>query len=134
SERRDTAWLLAVFRVSLRLFRRGYLRFLFSFLLFHSRRSFFFFFIDTATTEIYTLSLHDALPIFMDTCFHPAVAVGIGHRHHRTDRKSTRLNSSHVSISYAVFCLKKKTKDVEIKYQQEKEIQNANATNARHAE
>src|SRR6266480_7004655 len=77
---------------------------------------FFFFFNDTATTEIYTLSLHDALPI-------------LGHvgiqllRHHRRpgrrflgkpdeaeDRKSTRLNSSHMSISYAVFCLKKKKK------------------------
>src|SRR6266704_6122270 len=72
---------------------------------------FFFFFNDTATTEIYTLSLHDALPIY------------VVHRHHATrlhwdvrlehegDRKSTRLNSSHVSISYAVFCLKKKKKN-----------------------
>src|SRR6202011_6416846 len=70
--------------------------------------SFFFFFNDTATTEIYTLSLHDALPIS-----------GRGRRgrrafpgSHRTaspagDRKSTRLNSSHRCISYAVFCLKK---------------------------
>src|SRR5712691_12709044 len=70
----------------------------------------FFFFNDTATTEIYTLSLHDALPI-----------CGI-HRLHgmhrpcgdsfcrRSDRKSTRLNSSHSQISYAVFCLKKKKK------------------------
>src|SRR3712207_4485532 len=88
---------------------------------------FFFFFNDTATTEIYTLSLHDALPIYP-------------HRHHlrlhlrgagagpqaggpgddagparrgggvrqAQDRKSTRLNSSHANISYAVFCLKKK--------------------------
>src|SRR2546430_17507205 len=76
---------------------------------------FFFFFNDTATTEIYTLSLHDALPIS-------------GRRHERRqdahggrfprpvgpqesddlDRKSTRLNSSHSQISYAVFCLKKK--------------------------
>src|SRR5256885_11762866 len=72
----------------------------------------FFFFNDTATTEIYTLSLHDALPIWAD----------IGSRHlggylHLStawfplgvrDRKSTRLNSSHLVISYAVFCLKKK--------------------------
>src|SRR5258705_6552118 len=99
----------------------------------------FFFFNDTATTEIYTLSLHDALPIFNrigwrcgrlpplddDAAFGAA-------RHHRAsrvraqrrdrgievrglikaDRKSTRLNSSHLGISYAVFCLKKK-KDVE---------------------
>src|SRR3712207_7508307 len=96
----------------------------------------FFFFNDTATTEIYTLSLHDALPI----CF---LYLGIGsnsnitergmpaevdramvwqidartgaHRPYATglrnptaDRKSTRLNSSHANISYAVFCLKKK--------------------------
>src|SRR3954463_16834247 len=70
----------------------------------------FFFFNDTATTEIYTLSLHDALPILR----RPRDA-----RHHRRqhrdrqprlDRKSTRLNSSHTIISYAVFCLKKKKK------------------------
>src|SRR5215475_15797517 len=68
----------------------------------------FFFFNDTATTEIYTLSLHDALPIFTparglarnDRSEHPCTR--------REDRKSTRLNSSHVKISYAVFCLKKK--------------------------
>src|SRR2546426_3436537 len=85
----------------------------------------FFFFNDTATTEIYTLSLHDALPIYLHG----------GHRKHvrradaggvvdeqllhapeprrrgragNRDRKSTRLNSSHLVISYAVFCLKKK--------------------------
>src|ERR1022692_3987643 len=69
----------------------------------------FFFFNDTATTEIYTLSLHDALPILwiwktkqqmtflMQMC-------------NPLDRKSTRLNSSHLVISYAVFCLKKKKK------------------------
>src|SRR3712207_8106247 len=84
-----------------------------------------FFFNDTATTEIYTLSLHDALPI----------SVHVGRAHRRggrrvggpdrqglrpdrrprrdllqllQDRKSTRLNSSHANISYAVFCLKKK--------------------------
>src|SRR3712207_7587997 len=93
----------------------------------------FFFFNDTATTEIYTLSLHDALPIWPSSC-RPAqrpcrtsarttpgtrsggcctpprrespqsCAVTNG------DRKSTRLNSSHANISYAVFCLKKKNK------------------------
>src|SRR5258708_10876434 len=96
----------------------------------------FFFFNDTATTEIYTLSLHDALPIFLGTGhghWHPPrqASAGVrgllagGHLHdapvrrHRPwaddlpqaggeDRKSTRLNSSHQIISYAVFCLKKK--------------------------
>src|SRR5439155_25643207 len=79
---------------------------------------FFFFFNDTATTEIYTLSLHDALPISLysshlaydskrDLFF--AVAVfNKGEVQVALDRKSTRLNSSHVAISYAVFCLKKK--------------------------
>src|SRR3712207_6931732 len=98
----------------------------------------FFFFNDTATTEIYTLSLHDALPIYRGR---PATrklflararrrAVRAGERLERAaevrrrrrgrhgrggrllgqDRKSTRLNSSHANISYAVFCLKKKTK------------------------
>src|ERR1022692_5173583 len=72
----------------------------------------FFFFNDTATTEIYTLSLHDALPICIPQC------PGVECRWHRyagsgiTDRKSTRLNSSHLVISYAVFCLKKKTKKI----------------------
>src|SRR2546430_6783528 len=89
---------------------------------------FFFFFNDTATTEIYTLSLHDALPIYVQraaqTVLRSAAAgqpdgqggcadrdgawrcpfPGCGPR----DRKSTRLNSSHSQISYAVFCLKKK--------------------------
>src|SRR3712207_7373768 len=89
----------------------------------------FFFFNDTATTEIYTLSLHDALPIYADLRGHRAVRPWRGgdHRHRpegdvhlrrpgraladaaaRGDRKSTRLNSSHANISYAVFCLKKK--------------------------
>src|SRR2546427_7398618 len=89
-----------------------------------------FFFNDTATTEIYTLSLHDALPIYSDrtpaTASSPALpsrwrscrsAAPRGCRPDRgststwtaTDRKSTRLNSSHSQISYAVFCLKKKT-------------------------
>src|SRR3989442_4275905 len=72
----------------------------------------FFFFNDTATTEIYTLSLHDALPICdradqgrLLLSRPPEVEVKVGRRR---DRKSTRLNSSHVRISYAVFCLKKK--------------------------
>src|SRR2546430_8820907 len=72
----------------------------------------FFFFNDTATTEIYTLSLHDALPIcglrpggseHLHDRRHSPMAQGGG-----VDRKSTRLNSSHSQISYAVFCLKKK--------------------------
>src|SRR5207248_11470325 len=74
--------------------------------------SFFFFFNDTATTEIYTLSLHDALPIL--TGF-PGDELRRRRRARfralgtlEPDRKSTRLNSSHRTISYAVFCLKKK--------------------------
>mgnify|MGYP000020368117 CR=1 FL=1 len=98
----------------------------------------FFFFNDTSPTEIYTLSLHDALPIYDNTSpFTTAFTVSIDARgggvttgisaHDRattiltavaddakpedlTDRKSTRLNSSHTVISYAVFCLKKKKK------------------------
>src|SRR3712207_7282394 len=85
----------------------------------------FFFFNDTATTEIYTLSLHDALPISRevpDAVEHDHVrgaqllreAASAGGRgddvqaaeDHQGDRKSTRLNSSHANISYAVFCLK----------------------------
>src|SRR2546422_3389997 len=82
---------------------------------------FFFFFNDTATTEIYTLSLHDALPICVQN-HHRADEKG-GQQNNRKrahadevhlleqiDRKSTRLNSSHGYISYAVFCLKKKKK------------------------
>src|SRR5258708_26089913 len=92
----------------------------------------FFFFNDTATTEIYTLSLHDALPIFATGSSAAmkklagdkaklvdlggrTVIPGLtdGHIHGiRADRKSTRLNSSHQIISYAVFCLKKKKKNV----------------------
>src|SRR5687768_17886814 len=76
---------------------------------------FFFFFNDTATTEIYTLSLHDALPIFTSP---PTAAPRVSIADQvtedialaATDRKSTRLNSSHGYISYAVFCLKKKKK------------------------
>src|SRR5256885_5085698 len=76
-----------------------------------------FFFNDTATTEIYTLSLHDALPIlFMIMGVVLLALVGLGARRwiyglshvSSEDRKSTRLNSSHLVISYAVFCLKKK--------------------------
>src|SRR6266480_6307403 len=80
--------------------------------------SFFFFFNDTATTEIYTLSLHDALPICRaHRKAGKVVVVAVIHAGHlgrlaadqrAADRKSTRLNSSHMSISYAVFCLKKK--------------------------
>src|SRR2546430_5134803 len=87
----------------------------------------FFFFNDTATTEIYTLSLHDALPIFINmslgastlapvekAAIDRAVANGVvvvaAAGNEGEDRKSTRLNSSHSQISYAVFCLKKKKK------------------------
>src|SRR5260221_9283972 len=92
---------------------------------------FFFFFNDTATTEIYTLSLHDALPIcrvedrelaLLRHLERAAVVTKLQRAHAwlgepallapdgRGDRKSTRLNSSHTVISYAVFCLKKKKK------------------------
>src|SRR3712207_9347205 len=93
----------------------------------------FFFFNDTATTEIYTLSLHDALPIYAPVRdagqwprgprdrHRPARRGAAGRVRDRAqaagqgaarsqDRKSTRLNSSHANISYAVFCLKKKNK------------------------
>src|SRR5256885_12404466 len=80
----------------------------------------FFFFNDTATTEIYTLSLHDALPIYpsplsvdFDNELQPSwriemLKICFGYLAITADRKSTRLNSSHLVISYAVFCLKKK--------------------------
>src|SRR5436190_20278926 len=77
----------------------------------------FFFFNDTATTEIYTLSLHDALPIWLsrgDRASPHSLSARRGVPAWRrdppagVDRKSTRLNSSHTVISYAVFCLKKK--------------------------
>src|SRR5574341_768015 len=71
----------------------------------------FFFFNDTATTEIYTLSLHDALPICVGVLVgRPAEALQVDLDLFACpkDRKSTRLNSSHQLISYAVFCLKKK--------------------------
>src|SRR5256885_13297386 len=76
-----------------------------------------FFFNDTATTEIYTLSLHDALPIWIDGGQFLEDHGGVQARQLQAarvlgrvqaDRKSTRLNSSHLVISYAVFCLKKK--------------------------
>src|SRR5256885_10577356 len=76
----------------------------------------FFFFNDTATTEIYTLSLHDALPIFPFgepvAPRRPVLRLGVLQflpgdvARQELDRKSTRLNSSHLVISYAVFCLK----------------------------
>src|SRR5438874_8157473 len=86
-----------------------------------SIHSIFFFFNDTATTEIYTLSLHDALPISMAQDGYLSPPLARLHPKFGTpwisillsgviDRKSTRLNSSHVEISYAVFCLKKKKK------------------------
>src|SRR5258707_15862287 len=87
-----------------------------------------FFFNDTATTEIYTLSLHDALPILKQLLgfdavhgwprllnrkrsfpLDPFARRRVGGDFPVRDRKSTRLNSSHANISYAVFCLKKKT-------------------------
>src|SRR5205814_5545198 len=78
-----------------------------------------FFFNDTPTTEIYTLSLHDALPICKSGNF-PATVLGKADVFYMSqffeflaeppDRKSTRLNSSHLGISYAVFCLKKKNR------------------------
>src|SRR5258707_5429806 len=89
---------------------------------------FFFFFNDTATTEIYTLSLHDALPIsdgfgyvYGDGRYWKFPQVGIVEIGDdvEIDRKSTRLNSSHANISYAVFCLKKKKKEsehIKVKY------------------
>src|SRR5574341_1846150 len=72
---------------------------------------FFFFFNDTATTEIYTLSLHDALPICPLEPPPHAERARRDPAARRADRKSTRLNSSHQLISYAVFCLKKKKKN-----------------------
>src|SRR5687768_17894881 len=96
----------------------------------HVVRFFFFFFNDTATTEIYTLSLHDALPICEVARELEVGRLGdvVGADHRRAgqaadradddirpflDRKSTRLNSSHGYISYAVFCLKKKTNNLD---------------------
>src|SRR5258708_11829937 len=84
----------------------------------------FFFFNDTATTEIYTLSLHDALPIYRLGCRHHRSVrrrcrlprprdrglSATGGGANRGDPQSTRLNSSHQIISYAVFCLQKKNR------------------------
>src|SRR5690242_21057684 len=102
----------------------------------HPLRPSFFFFNDTATTEIYTLSLHDALPISLahraqeDVLTLAGVVAGDGGEvelAHPPDRKSTRLNSSHMSISYAVFCLKKKKKK-----QNRYNSQKHNTTNHKH--
>src|SRR2546430_13624363 len=88
--------------------------------------SIFFFFNDTATTEIYTLSLHDALPI--SRCATPSPqsprarprvrrqTATPARRAPAPDRKSTRLNSSHSQISYAVFCLKKKKTELVVRH------------------
>src|SRR6185295_19673499 len=77
-----------------------------------SRRGLLFFFNDTATPEIYTLSLHDALPIWTRPAWMLLLALDRPELRSKgatpTDRKSTRLNSSHANSSYAVFCLKKK--------------------------
>src|SRR5688572_33198007 len=86
---------------------------------------FFFFFNDTATTEIYTLSLHDALPILPHRKRGRSAADRLRAprrcaRSFPLDRKSTRLNSSHSQISYAVFCLKKKKKKNKKKTHQKK--------------
>src|SRR3712207_7129785 len=99
--------------------------------------SIYFFFNDTATTEIYTLSLHDALPISAHAhvvspstqrrtseaessthpgrCAHTSAMRSRPSAAQSADRKSTRLNSSHANISYAVFCLKKKNKIIDTK-------------------
>src|SRR2546430_17689564 len=80
--------------------------------------SVFFFFNDTATTEIYTLSLHDALPIWLERPRRVqlrgrVLREGDSVVARERDRKSTRLNSSHSQISYAVFCLKKKKRKLD---------------------
>src|SRR5438034_8471799 len=105
----------------------------------------FFFFNDTATTAIYTLSLHDALPILGGRMGGDQVTVKNlrvakvdaennllyirGAVPGGKDRKSTRLNSSHTVISYAVFCLKKKKKNKE-KQQPQKSASKHNKENA----
>src|SRR5215470_15099812 len=80
----------------------------------HVLLPYFFFFNDTATTEIYTLSLHDALPIWRQRVPKKTtpVATAASRPSPPPDLKSTRLNSSHASTSYAVFCLKKKNTTV----------------------
>src|SRR3970282_2708066 len=88
----------------------------------YSSRHFLFFFNDTATTEIYTLSLHDALPISSPAPTRlPSRWERIIQVSRRRDRKSTRLNSSHITISYAVFCLKKKKNMMTVHRQQDRE-------------
>src|SRR5436190_3891815 len=100
---------------------------------------FLFFFNDTATTEIYTLSLHDALPI--SSRKPPDRARGRAWPRSAwarpRDRKSTRLNSSHTVISYAVFCLKKKkkkkkSKEIKIK-KMKKKSKERKGQNIKHA-
>src|SRR5206468_11316007 len=101
--------------ISLRSLSTFYFYSLFSSLFFF----FFFFFNIPSPTEIYTLSLHDALPILkassrstslVSIVTRPPWGMASASRSRPTDRKSTRLNSSHDQISYAVFCLKKKKK------------------------
>src|SRR6476659_10908041 len=92
----------------------------------------FFFFNDTATTEIYTLSLHDALPISRlqrgcSACSRRDPSRSKSHR----DRKSTRLNSSHLGISYAVFCLKKKKEPIVDSRQKKKKKKSNKHSNQR---
>src|SRR6266498_5167929 len=88
-----------------------------------------FFFSYTSITDIYTLSLHDALPIFPRPNFIRLVqAVSQAWRDNREDRKSTRLKSSHVEISYAVFCLKKKKKYRQSRRRQQNKTKHHNTT------
>src|SRR3712207_6908075 len=108
----------------------------------HFSFMFFFFFNDTATTEIYTLSLHDALPIFnyelggirsvvlksarelskVEAGPWKDLLIKTNKVWGQRDRKSTRLNSSHANISYAVFCLKKKKKTIPYTYNTQETI------------
>src|SRR5438445_5248200 len=89
-----------------------------------------FFFNDPAPTEIYTLSLHDALPIFLRAFERVPQVRDVVHgplelaNDHGEDRKSTRLNSSHANISYAVFCLKKKKTLPAIRWSSRHELTN----------
>src|SRR5436190_9435257 len=95
----------------------------------------FFFFNDTATTEIYTLSLHDALPISQEFICSGTISQAMTMSSESQsfnieirDRKSTRLNSSHTVISYAVFCLKKKKKHTTKKHQANRSNRRARRT------
>src|SRR6266705_5276858 len=93
-----------------------------------TRSALVFFFNDPATTEIYTLSLHDALPISHETGDVPQRSAGgdlAGRVDPVRDRKRTRLNSSHRTKSYAVFCLKKKKKEAFINTHYEVHIDTA---------